>query len=193
MLRNMKTHILLKKVVRRVVGYPDRLVDAIQRLLKRYLARPAISFIGPFIVSPKPLCISARRDKPHILILRCKYYSKHSDQISTEELHLDNTLSASNLATFEVLTYDHDFLIPPLNDLQLIAKCRDIRPDAIVMSSWWLRPQHPSIESLKFIRERLGIPIASIWWDTCSDKFWKLLQPMAGPFDVPVIPGNPHM
>ena len=133
------------------------------------------------------------RDKPHVLILRNKYYSKGSDQPSTEEMHLDNTLRASGLATFEVLTYDHDLCISPLSDLQLIAKCREARPDAIILSSWWLAPRQPSIHAPKIIRERLEIPIAAIWWDTCSESFQKSLEHVKHAFDVHVIMDNPNL
>ncbi len=190
----MTPRIFLEKVMRRVAGYANRLAEAIQRLPKRYLASLIVRFIGPWILRPKALVdISAHRDRPHLLILRNKFYSKNSDQISTEELHLDNTLRASKLATFEVLTYDHDLQISPLSDLQLVGKCRDIRPDAIVFSSWWQAPRHPSIYSLKFIRERMGIPIAALWWDTCGDTFGKALQPLMEHFDVHVIMDNPNL
>jgi hypothetical protein len=115
-------------------------------------------------------------------------------QISTEVMHLDNTLITSGLATFEVLTYDRDFLISPLSDLQLIKKCLEMKPDAIILSSWGvMAPQHPSIHSFKFIRERFGIPIAAIWWDTCGKSFWKSLQPVIKKFDVHVIVDNPTL
>lgn len=193
-LRIMTPRIFLKKAVIRVSWYVNRLAEAIKRLPKRYLATPMVRFIGPCISSPKALVgISANRDKPHLLILRNKFYSKHSDQISTEELHLDNTLRASKLATFEVLTYEHDLLVSPLSDLQLIAKCRNIRPDAIVLSSWWNYSRHPSLDSIKFIREKMGIPVAVLWWDTCSDKFVKALSPLMEHFDMHVIMENPKL
>lgn len=190
---NMRLHSLVKKVMLKIAGYANRLDKAVGRLPRRYLARHAVRLIGPCIFKSKTLGSSGRRDKPHILILRNKYYSKRSAQPSTEELHLDRTLTASKLATFQVLTYDHDLLISPLSDFQLIAKCRDIRPDAIVLSSWWMSPRHPSIDSLKFVRERLGIPIAALWWDTCSEGFWKELQPFMEHFDAHVIMDNPNL
>lgn len=189
----IELHSLFYRAVRKVFVYANRLVDAVARLPKRYLAGPTVRLVGPRILGPKALSFSESRDKPHILILRNKFYSRPSDQPSTEEFHLDHTLTASKLATFEVLTYDHDLLISPLSDLQLIAKCQDIRPDAIVLSSWWLAPRQPSIDSLKFIREKLGIRIAAIWWDTCSDTFWRALQPLMKQFDAHVIIDNPSL
>ena len=177
----------------KAAGYANRLDKAIRGLPKRYLARPVVKLIGPYVVKSKTLESPERREKPHILILRNKFYSKRSDQPSTEELHLDHTLMASKLATFETLTYDHDLLISPLSDLQLIAKCREVRPDAIILSSWWTSPRHPSINSLKFVREHLGIPIAVLWWDTCSEGFWEKLLPFMGQFDTHVIMDNPSL
>lgn len=189
----MRLYSLAKKVMLKIGGYVKRFDKAVGRLPKQYLARPAVKLIGPCIFKSKTLVSAERRDKPHILILRNKFYSKGSDQPSTEELHLDHTLTTSKLATFKVLTYDHDFLISPLSDFQLMAKCRDIRPDAIVLSSWWKSPRHPSIDSLKFVREHLGIPIAALWWDTCSESFWNELQPFMEYFDVHVVMDNPNL
>jgi hypothetical protein len=189
----MTPRIFFKKVGLKLASYADRIAVAAGRFPKRYLAGPVISLIGPIMLRWSKPDDHKSRDKPHILILRNKFYSKNSSQISTEELHLDNTLKASKLATFEVLTYDHDFMVSPLNDLQLIAKCRDKRPDAIILSSWWLAPRHPSIEALRFIRDRLGIRLGVIWWDSCSDIFWKSVQPFKEHFDVHVIIDNPNL
>jgi hypothetical protein len=153
-----------------------------------------VRFIGPYISRPKASAgIPSHRDKPHLLILRNKFYSKYSKEMSTEKMQLDNTLRASKLATFEVITYDHDLLISPFGDFQIIAKCRDIRPDAIILSSWGKASRHPSVESLRFIRERMKIPLAAIWWDTCSENVGKALQPLMGYFDVNVIIENPNL
>ena len=108
-------------------------------------------------------------------------------------MELDNTLRASGLGTFEVLTYDHDLSLFPLGDLQFIAKCAETRPDAVILSSWWHELRHPGIESLRFVRERLGIPLVAIWWDTCSDRFFSNLEPLLEYFDVHVVAENPNL
>lgn len=188
------THwVLFRKVGRKLGSYADRLSSTAVRLPKRLLAEPVARLIGSTVIGIRNPD-KVKRDKPHILILRNQFYSRKSMQISTEVMHLDNTLITSGLATFEVLTYDRDFLISPLSDLQLIEKCQEIKPDAIILSSWrMMAPQHPSIHSFKFIRERFGIPIAVIWWDTCSESFWKSLQPVIKKFDVHVIVDNPTL
>jgi hypothetical protein len=107
-------------------------------------------------------------------------------------MHLDNTLSASGLATFEVLTYDHDFLISPLADLQLIRKCEAAKPDVVILSSWGSAPRHPSIASLRYIRRELKIPVVSIWWDTCNTAFWKDVQAIVAEIDCHVVVDNPR-
>lgn len=189
----MRLQTFLQKVIRRLTQSRERLIYAIELLPKKWFARLVARTFGEYLVRAGERKPAEYRDKPHVLILRNKYYSKGSDQPSTEEMHLDNTLRASGLATFEVLTYDHDLCISPLSDLQLIAKCREARPDAIILSSWWLAPRHPSIHALKIIRERLEIPIAAIWWDTCSELFWNSLEHLKFEFDAHVILDNPSL
>ena len=189
----MKASVFLKKVVLRFEQYADRLAVTILRLPRLLLARPIVSLIGPLVLISKAPSTLASRDKPHVLILRNKYHSSRPDQAGFEELYIDNTLRASKLATFEVLTYDHDFLLSPLADLQFIARCSAVRPDAIILSSWGMAPRHPSINSFRFIRERLGIPVAALWWDTCSEAFWQFLPPYMKQFDVHVIMDNPAL
>jgi hypothetical protein len=170
-----------------------RLIYTAKILPKKILARSVVTVIGSYMIRRglnKPVIV---RDKPHVLILRHKFYSKGKDQPSTEVIHLDNTLISSGLATFDVLTCDHDLFISPLSDLQLIAKCLEVKPDAIILSSWGLAPRHPSIHSLKLIRKKLGIPIAAIWWDTCSKSFWSSLESVKTEFDVHVIMDNPNL
>jgi len=107
--------------------------------------------------------------------------------------HLDNTLRESKAATFDVLTYDRDLLWSPVSDLQLIAKCREGQPDAVIVSSWGKAPRHPSIEALAFVREHLGIRLVALWWDSCSVGFWKSVRPIMEHFDVHVIMDNPTL
>ena len=182
-----------KKAIRKTVAYASRLGEAICALPKRHLAPSVVRTLGPRFIRPAAADFSGRRNRPHVLILRNQFYAKSSNQPSTEKMHLDHTLGASEFATFDVLTYDQDLLVSPLSDLQLIAKCRDTRPNAVILSSWWMAPRHPSIASLQFIREKLGIPIAVIWWDTCSEDFWKAVQPYMRHFDTHVVMDNPSL
>lgn len=130
---------------------------------------------------------------PHILILRNKYYAKNSEQVSTEQIHLDHTLKASGLATFEVLTYDQDLHISPLSDLKFIQTCGVIRPDAIIFSSWSDSSRQPSAHAIEFVRKQLNVHIGVIWWDTCSQQFWANVQPYRDLFDVHVVLDNPKL
>ena len=108
-------------------------------------------------------------------------------------MHLDHTLAASSLASFDVLTYDADLLISPFSDLQFIAKCAALQPDAIVLSSWSDAPRHPTIQAIRFVRSELSIPVAAIWWDTCSEAFWIGLAPRMDEMDVHVVVDNPSL
>lgn len=179
--------------MRRMRVAMERAVHVAKLLPGRWFARFAVKTIGPLLIWLAGRDRRLRGGDRHVLILRNKFYSKGSRQPSTEEMHLDNTLRASGLATFDTLTYDHDLRISPISDLQLILKCLRIRPNAIILSSWWHAPNHPSVHSLKFIREQLGIPVAAIWWDTCSESFWKSLQPVKAAIDVHAIVDNPRL
>jgi hypothetical protein len=184
--------VFFRKASARLRGYADRYSTAAARLPRRLLAAPVVGLLGP-LAAGRRNAGREKRGKPHVLILRNKYYASNSSQVSTEVMHLDHTLAACGLATFDVLTYDHDLRISPLSDVQLIAKCRDIRPDAIILSSWWLAPTHPSLAALRFVREEMGIPVAAIWWDSCSKAFWPSLEPVRQAFDVHVILDNPNL
>lgn len=118
----MRLQTFLQKVIRRLTRSRERLIYAIELLPKKWFARLVARTFGEYLVRARERKPAEYRDKPHVLILRNKYYSKGSDQPSTEEMHLDNTLRASGLATFEVLTYDHDLCISPLSDLQHYCK-----------------------------------------------------------------------
>lgn len=105
---------------------------------------------------------------------------------------VDNTLRASGLCGLDVLTYDSDFGISPYSDLQLIRRCSEMRPDLLVLSSWGWSPTHPSLEAVRFVRNRLGIPVVTIWWDTCNNAFWPAIAPHIGDFDLHVVVDNPR-
>jgi hypothetical protein len=160
-------------------------------LPKWYLSEPVVRYLAPLLCAANAT-IEDKRAKPHVLILRNKFYARDSRQPSTEEMHLDNTLSASGLATFEALTYDHDLMISPLADLQLLRKCESEKPDVVILSSWGEAPRHPSIASLRYIRRELKIPVVSIWWDTCNTKFWKDVQSIVAEIDCHVVVDNPR-
>jgi hypothetical protein len=186
--------VLLQRVRRRLLRDAGRLANALRLLVQRTLSPLVVPLAGAVLLhktrSPSP----ERRARPLLLILRYKYYSDNAAQPSTEELHLDNTLEASGLAAAEILTYDRDFSSWPACDWQLIARCRDTRPDAIVLSSWWWdAPRHPSSRCLRFIRDKLRIPIAAIWWDTCNEAFWKKVQPLPDWIDAHVVVDNPKL
>jgi len=190
---NMNVFSFVQKITYRINRYVKQVIIIIEQLPKRLLAKFVVNIIGSYMIKLCEKKTHGPEVKPHILILRNKFYSKGSEQLSTEVMHLDNTLKTSGLATFEVLTYDDDLHISPLCDLQLIAKCRDVRPDAIVLSSWSSASRHPSIHSLNFIRDRLDIPVAAIWWDTCSKHFWEGVKVYIECFDVHVIVDNPTL
>lgn len=158
------------------------------------------SCLGPVVVSglgrlvARRYCTSLEASVPRrrrVLVLRNRYMRNRS-QPSNEIGLLDDTLRASGLADFEVLTYDCDLCLSPYSDLQMIRKCSEVRPDLVVLSSWWWHPTHPSLRALQFTRKRLGIPVATIWWDTCSEAFWPRVELHLDMFDMHIVGENPR-
>lgn len=183
----------LQKIVRRVRNR-FALRYRILFLLKKYLSRSLVNYVAPLLFRQHINVEVPKRHKPHLLILRYRYYSQNKAMgDSTEKFMLDGTLAASQLATFDVLCYDTDFAPSPLGDLQLLAKCDRIQPDAIILSSWWYQLHHPSIETLRFLRERWHTPLIAIWWDTCVKDFWRLVEPVLPFVDLNIVPDNPSL
>ena len=183
----MKLLNLFNKIILKLFSYLIR--------LKVFLLSCPKTLLSPLLILfYKREGYKRSRNKPHFLILRNEYYSASSTQESTEVMHLDHTLESSKLGTFEVLTYDKDLSSFPLSDYLFIKKCQEKRFDAIVLSSWNLKHlNHPSLSALKFVRNKLQIPIVSIWWDTCSKEFGCFLNKVFKEFDVHVIIDNPSL
>jgi len=191
-------HSLGETTWERVLGLPKACLDFSRaRLLglpKAWLASPVVNGLGGLVARHYLYSPASRQDagRRKLLILRNRYYSGDRNVPSNELLLLDNTLRASGLADHEVLTYDSDLGISPYSDLQLIRKCSEMRPDIVVFSSWWSNLTHPSVEALRFVRQRLGIPVAMIWWDTCNYGFWPFIAPYIEAIDLHVVAENPR-
>lgn len=113
------------------------------------------------------------REKPHLLLMIYKYNSGNpSFGLSTESNNVTGTLKACGLATFEEFYYDCDYNKFYRDDSLLIDRCIQEKPDAVILSSYSPdNPNQPSLETIKIIREVLGIPVISIWWDSISMNF----------------------
>jgi hypothetical protein len=185
--------VVLTKLGQKLAAYGERVARVLTALPKKLLAKPLVLLCGRFLCSQLPDANRVARVKPHILILRNKYYAKNSGQVSTEQMHLDHTLKASGLATFDVLTFDHDLHLSPFSDLKFMRTCGAIQPDAIVFSSWWDADRQPSAHAIEFVRKQLGIRLGVIWWDTCSQQFWTDVQRYTDLFDVHVVLDNPKL
>jgi len=135
---------------------------------------------------------SGEYKKLHFLILRYNYYCANPDLgDSPEKFVLDNTLSATQLATYDTF-YWEDCTLFPQGDWKLLNTCRATRPDAIVLSSY--NPQgyrQPSVETIRILRKDWDILIIAIWWDTGWNGFWESIQPVLPYVDVHVVVDNP--
>lgn len=156
----------------------------VRGVLRRVLTYPADAREG-----------AAGKRLPHFLIARYNYYAADAAMgPSIEEFLLDNTLRAAQLGTVDTFFWETDSGRFPRGDWALLEKCRSVRPDAIILSSYepGYRTQ-PSVEAIRLLRQTWNIPIIAVWWDTCYDGFWQSIQPIMPFVDVHVIPDNPLM
>ena len=162
-----------------------------ERVVLRGILQHAIGYPAASSASAGP----GGRQKPHFLIARYKYHA-HDPSLgpSTEEQALDNTLEASGFGTSDTYFWETEYSGFPRGDWALLDKCRRVRPDAIVLSSY--EPgyaAHPRLDTIRMIRKTWGIPIVAIWYDTCWDGFWASIEPALPYIDVHVISDNPLM
>jgi hypothetical protein len=112
------------------------------------------------------------RLKPHIQFVTETWPEGKPELGATNSEHnLLGSLEASGLATFERFGFDKYFAsYGRAGDLALLTRCRMNKPDLLVMS--WLHdtPYNPSDQTLRVVREELGIPVAAVWWDSAHDR-----------------------
>jgi Glycosyl transferases group 1 len=132
--------------------------------------------------------------KPHFLIARYNHYASNPALgPSIEEFILDDTLRASQLGTADTYFWETGGGFPK-GDRALLDRCRKVGPDAIILSSYEAGSRrHPSVEALRVLRAKWGIPIIAFWWDTCWRGFWPSLQSLLPFVDVHVVTDNPLM
>jgi hypothetical protein len=124
--------------------------------------------------------IFPKRRIPHVLIL-CYYYRPGSieqteREFSTEKYNLINSLHNSQLASVDIFYYDQDYQpkVFPDGDLDLVIKCLEESPNLIILSSYGFNNLgQPRLETLKYIGNKLGVPIIPIWYDSVSEKYYK--------------------
>jgi hypothetical protein len=138
---------------------------------------------------------SGGRSRPHVLITRYHYHAKDASMgESTEELFLDNSLTATGAATYDTFFWETDYSGFPSGDRALLEKCRTARPDVVLLSSYEAgHPSMPSLETIRMIRRTWGIPIIAFWYDTCWDGFWASIEPLLDYVDLHLTPDNPEM
>lgn len=192
--------------IRALPDYTFGLVSTVFNSYKKPLVRKALNapkaLLSPLINSPlgnalvagtkRPSMIRPKRARPNVLILRNQNLPLAPDMPSMETRLLDNTLTTSGLADFQVMRYDVDFGLAPFSDIQLIRRCIEQQPDLVLLSAWGPYPTHPSIHAVNFIRHRLNIPVGVIWWDTCSHAFWGSVHPYIDAFDFHYVAENPR-
>nr|WP_319395122.1 glycosyltransferase [uncultured Desulfobacter sp.] len=119
---------------------------------------------------------TSSRKKPHFSILMWKFLSGHGQYLSTEHNNVVNSLSESDYATFDVYFYDTNYSTDsiPTRDLKFISHIKKTAPDALILSSYDHRNiRQPNRYTIKYISEKMGIPIISIWWDSVNIYFYK--------------------
>jgi hypothetical protein len=143
---------------------------------------------------PKPEP-SQIRSRPHVLIARYRDHSKDPTLGESTEAHfLDNSLALTGLASYDTFFWESDYRGFPGGDWALLEKCRAVRPDAIVLSSYEAgHHTMPRLETIRMIRKTWNIPIIAFWYDTCWDGFWASIRPLLDYVDLHVVPDNPAM
>lgn len=188
----LKKHPMIRSVILRLRKCLSVFIITCKNILEKPVIRGIVLRLLDYPHEEHEPSISGEYKKLHFLILRYKYYYADPNLgDSNEKIMLDNTLSATQLATYDTF-YWEDCTIFPLGDWKLLDKCRATRPDAIILSSY--SPQgfrQPGIETIRILRKDWGIPIIVIWWDTCYNGFWELIQPVLPYVDVHVVPDNP--
>jgi len=181
----MKIPHALRVVKRRSTG-------AIKSVGRRAVVRGVFQHVLSY---PARSGASAARPLPHFLIARYKHYAADGSKgPSIEEFLLDNTLQVANAGTADTFFWETDSGTFPRGDWALLEKCRAVRPDVIVLSSYEPGyPPQPSVETIRLLRKVWNIPIVAVWWDTCYEGFWPSIQPIMPFVDVHVIPDNPLM
>ena len=163
--------------------------------VKRGFSKYKVNNLALSLVRSQARIEFPKRDKPHILLLRYRYYAQNKAMgDSTEKFMLDGTLAASDLATFEVLTYDADLAPAPQGNMQFLEHCDRLQPDAVLLSSWWYEPHPPpDLDTLRVLKKHWRFPLAAIWWDTCWKDFWPQVQPVLPLVDLNIVPDNPNL
>jgi len=168
----------------------------INRLIKSPAERLLLNFFSrhpPYQYDKMDEFKHGKRKKPHFLIL-CDHFN-YGNSLMGESigfLAVNNTLIASNLASFDTFYWDIDYSGFPRGDLAVFDKCRAVRPDAIILSSYDPHNKsQPSVETIRILHDDWNIPIIAIWWDTCWIGFWKYVQSILAYVDINIIPENP--
>lgn len=176
---------LIKKINLRLLRYSQPLRKKLREFII-YFTFPFIKILSFFVL--KNIKLKKNR-KPHILITRNKWYASNKKEISTEKFHIDDTLIDAKIATFSVMHYESLYL-NPISDIQLILKCRNERPNILLLSSWSDSQNQPSINTLKLIKN-IGVYIIIFWWDSCSNYFIEKNKKLIDIADLNVILDNP--
>lgn len=154
---------LRRSLQRRVVR--GHLVRVIAR---RTLARPA---------KATPARVRPPAGRPLYLVLRFRSRNgKLALGGSVGEDNLSASIRNSGAAEVHEYCYDLDYRDSLSAETELIGLAAELRPQLIVLSSYdALDPRLPHRETLKCIRQRLGIPIVNFWWDSTAESCRKRL------------------
>lgn len=119
----------------------------------------------PSILSNKPF-----REKPHVLIISEKWCDARPEFGETNSAHsFWGPLEANKLASFDLIHFDQYYRERKTSaDAALIERVIQSKPDFIFLIWLWSEWEYnnPRLETLHFIREKLGVPICAWWGDT---------------------------
>jgi len=180
----------LKKFLSRLIGFLDYKIS----LLARWLVPiyKSIISVGFFKVLNLIFYKKKLPTDNKYAVLRWKYYSSNSTEDSTEKIQLEDTLEKFTGQKICSIFYE-DLHASPFSDLGLIRFCIQNKITHLIVSSWSEDMiSSPSKNTFNFLRDKFGIKIYGIWWDSCFIGFSKILESIFKYMDMHIIIDNPN-
>lgn len=134
------------------------------------------------------------RNKPHILIVADKWCDRNpSSGISNSEQMIRLPLEESGLATYQIFSFDEYYYSNQRDtDSALLAICAETKPDMLFIS-WFAvpgSPFNPKYETLDIIKNRYGIPVIIIWWDSVKPQNIKTAESLLPVVSFHIVPDS---
>ncbi len=127
--------------------------------------------------------------RPRVLFVTERWTDGNPELGPTNAEHnLFGSLESTGLAAQDRFHFDDYALVHgEPGDAALLARCAEDRPDLAVLSWLVSGPRNPRPETLATLRERWGIPIVAIWWDTVYPPIMEQAERLLPVVDLQVV------